>query len=152
MMMAILSTHKLIGFGCDVKTAFLTADPTHNVYCELPKRWNGDTPNDKDEVARCMKSVYGCKDASRNFYRKVSTEMTSKGFTVSTVDQCLWIKGSLEKGNFVAAGWYVDDCSIICSNEKLKAEFLKDIQEAFEITIDPLTEMLGVKITVHDKR
>ena len=146
LMMAIMSAYGLVGAGLDVKTAFLTADVNHDVYCEVPERWNGNKPNDPTKVAKLKKAVYGCKDSSRNFYLKVNQVMLAMGFTVSRVDQCLWTKGKIADNTFVGVGFYVDDASVIASTPQLKDGFLKEIQRHFAITQDPLTEMLGIKI------
>ena len=145
-MMAVMAAHDLVGAGLDVKTAFLTAPQPNDVYCEVPERWNGDKPNDPTKVGKLKKSVYGCKDSSRNFYLKVMEIMLTLGFEVSSVDQCLFVKGDVESKTLVAVGFYVDDATIICSNNELRDKFLKEFATHLDITIDPLTEMLGIKI------
>ena len=144
-MMSIMTSKMLVGTAFDIKTAFLTAPPSHDVYCELPTGYL-QTP-DQSKVALCKKSIYGCKDASRNFYLAVKSKMENMGFKESRADPCLWTKGNMEQNTFIAVGLYVDDGTIVSSSAKLADEFLQDLSKRFNITIDPLSEMLGIRIT-----
>jgi hypothetical protein len=58
-------------------------------------------------VCKLNKSIYGFKQASRQWYLKFNDTITSFGFKEKTVDQCIYLKVSGIKFLFLIL--YVDD-------------------------------------------
>ena len=69
----------------DVKTAFLNGDIGETIYMVQPE--NFELGNPKHLVCRLKKSIYGLKQASRQWYRKFDKVISSYGFEENTVDQ-----------------------------------------------------------------
>ena len=89
----------------DVKTAFLNGDLNEEVYMMQPE---GFVANDSGTlVCRLKKSIYGLKQASRQWYLKFHSVVASYGFVENKVDQCIYCKVSGRK--FIFLILYVDD-------------------------------------------
>ena len=71
----------------DVKTAFLHGDLKETIYMMLPEGFI--KLEDKGKVCLLKKSIYGLKQASRQWHRKFDEHMISSGFTSSQYDECV---------------------------------------------------------------
>lgn len=103
-----------------------------------------EKPND-NRVCKLKKSIYGLKQALRNWYQKFTTSIQSYGFKQSKVDHSLFL--FKEGGVFVATLIYVDDVILVGDNlDKIHAtkQFLDD---QFSIKdLGPLKFFLGVEV------
>ena len=74
----------------DVKTAFLNGDLNEEVYMMQPE---GFVANDSGTlVCRLKKSIYGLKQASKQWYLKFHSVVASYGFVENKVDQCIYCR------------------------------------------------------------
>ncbi|KAL6350236.1 hypothetical protein AAG906_004181 [Vitis piasezkii] len=74
----------------DVKTTFLNGDLSEEVYMSQPE---GFKENGKENmVCRLKRSIYGLKQASRQWYLKFDKIVTSFGFIKNKFDQCVYMK------------------------------------------------------------
>ena len=93
----------------DVPTAFLNADVDEEVYMELPEGYRGGK---EGMVCKLDKSLYGLKQASRNWYLLVSGFIVkSMGFKATISDPCLFYKRSMT-GQLIQIFLFVDDMQI----------------------------------------
>ena len=105
----------------DVKMAFLNGDLYEDVYMD---QLNGFVESGKEHmVCELRKSIYGLKQASRQWYLKFEHIVSSLGFKEFAVDQCIYLKNSGSK--FVILVIYVDDI-LLASND---VEFLHEIKQ-----------------------
>ena len=74
-----------------------------------PKGFAG--PGEEMKVCKLIKSLYGLKQASRQWHKKFNTHMLACGFTRSKYDSCVYFK---KKGGVSVAYLllYVDDMLI----------------------------------------
>ncbi|RVW91271.1 Retrovirus-related Pol polyprotein from transposon TNT 1-94 [Vitis vinifera] len=91
--MAIVAHFDLELHQMDVKTAFLNGDLDEDVNMEQP---TGFTEVGKEHlVCKLNKSIYGLKQASRQWYMKFDRNITQNGFKENTVDRCIYLRHML---------------------------------------------------------
>lgn len=74
----------------DVKTAFLNGDLEEEIYMAQPEGFVAD--GEEQHVCKLKKSIYGLKQASRQWYLKFDRVITSHGFKENVVDKCIYLK------------------------------------------------------------
>ncbi|RVW39088.1 Retrovirus-related Pol polyprotein from transposon TNT 1-94 [Vitis vinifera] len=138
----------------DVKTTFLNGDLSEVVYMSQPE---GFKANGKENmVCRLKRSIYGLKQASRQWYLKFEKIVTSFGFIKNKFDQCIYMKVNGSKYIFMVL--YIDDILLASSNVNLLNDTkrilstnfnMKDLGEAYfvlgiEIYRDRSRNLLGL--------
>jgi hypothetical protein len=110
--MALVTHYDLELHQMDVKTAFLNGDLLENVYMAQLK---GFIVKGKEHM-RChmRKSIYGLKQASRQWYLKFDETVRSFGFKENEEDNCIYAKFRNEK--FIFLILYVDDILLASSD------------------------------------
>uniref|UniRef100_A0A0A9Z310 Retrovirus-related Pol polyprotein from transposon TNT 1-94 n=1 Tax=Lygus hesperus TaxID=30085 RepID=A0A0A9Z310_LYGHE len=100
--------------------------------------------NQTEKVCALKKSLYGLKQAGRQWYKKLDARLKEIGFISSCSEPCLYIRGEGEDKILLAV--YVDDLIIASSNEKETEKLKKDITEVFEMRdIGELKYCLGIE-------
>ena len=97
----------------DVKTIFLNSDLEDEVYMKQPEGFS--FREGEHLVCKLKKSIYGLKQASRQWYYKFHGVSTSFGFVENPMDQCIYQKVSGSKTCFLVL--YVDDI-LLATNDK----------------------------------
>ena len=77
------------------------------------------------------RSIYGLKQASRQWYRKFNQMITSFGFKQNTIDQCIYLKFSRSK--FIILMLYVDDILLASSDVELLHETKQFLSSKFDM-------------------
>ncbi|KAA0037194.1 Retrovirus-related Pol polyprotein from transposon TNT 1-94 [Cucumis melo var. makuwa] len=123
----------------DINNAFLNGDLFEEVHMSLPLSYQTSQVPQKGKKLACKlnKSIYGFKQASRQWFLKFATALSSHGFHQSKSDYSLFTRG--HGHDFVALLVYVDDILLTRSSlqiinsvkEVLKGHFkLKDLGQA----------------------
>jgi Reverse transcriptase (RNA-dependent DNA polymerase) len=94
----------------DVVTGYLQSNLTENVYMEQPEGFSDES----GRVCHLKKSIYGLKQAGKNWKRKLDAELINYGLTRSKLDPCVYYS----KRDELTMAIYVDDFLIFYKNEK----------------------------------
>jgi hypothetical protein len=125
----------------DVSSAFLYAPMDEEVYVEQPK---GYEIGGKEMVCRMRMSMYGTKQASRNWYSTVHDSMMEMGFVQSENDKCLY--SLMEDGKYVKVIIHVDDFAVFHNDAALCADVYGKLCDKFKMKRGPLTFFLGMRV------
>jgi ATP-binding cassette subfamily B (MDR/TAP) protein 1 len=133
----------------DVKIAFLHGDLDKEIYMEQPE---GFEAKSKQLVCKLKKSLYGFKQAPRQWYNKFDSFMVDHGYAGTTSDHCVFMK-RFPNGNFIILLLYVDDMLIVGHDAK-KIHILKEqLSKYFAMKdLGPAKQILDMKITRDRKK
>ena len=71
----------------DVKTAFLNGELEEGIYMDQPDEFV--SKSQERMVCKLLKSLYGLKQASKQWHEKFNRTLTSAGFVVNEADKCV---------------------------------------------------------------
>ena len=127
----------------DVKIAFLNRDLEEEVYMRQPEGFISE--GNDHLVCKLKKSIYGLKQASRQWYLKFHNVISSFGFTENIMDQCIYHKISGSKIIFLVL--YVDDILLASSDLGLLHEVKRFLSQQFDMKdMDEASYAIGIKI------
>ena len=96
-------------------------------------------------VCKLKKSIYGLKQASRQWYLKFDEIVTSMGFVENKVDPCIYLKVSGSK--FIILVLYVDDILLASSSCDLLVETKSMLSKCFDMKdLGEASFVLGIEI------
>lgn len=128
----------------DVTTAFLHSPLKEEVYMRQPKGF--EEPGSEHLVCRLTKSLYGLKQASREWNKLLSSFLVSIGFTQCISDYCVFVKRT--DNAFVIIGTHTDDMAIV-GHDHLIEQTKQDITARFPCTDNGImTQHLGMEVDV----
>lgn len=127
----------------DVKTAFLNGELEEEIYMQQP---GGFVRHGTENlVCRLNKSIYGLKQASRQWYKKFDAVVTSYGFTENFVDESVYLKS--EGKSFIFLVLYVDDIILASSSMRLLNNTKAFLSKNFDMKdLGEACYVLGIEI------
>nr|GEX07499.1 retrovirus-related Pol polyprotein from transposon TNT 1-94 [Tanacetum cinerariifolium] len=126
----------------DLNNAFLHGDLDGEVYMKIPK---GFAKEGETRVCRLRKSLYGLKQASRNWYKRLTSFLLSLNFEQSKSDYSLFTYQ--KAGVYVAILIYVDDIIIVRDNSEKIQQIKQQLDDEFSIkNLGPLKYFLGIEV------
>ncbi|XP_075076494.1 uncharacterized protein LOC142163140 [Nicotiana tabacum] len=142
-LLTVVSARNWFAYQLDIQNAFLHGDLHEEVYMELPP---GLRRQGKNTVCRLHKSLYGLKQASRNWFLTFSEVIHKAGYQQSKADYSLFTKA---KGtSFTAILIYVDDI-LLTGNDLQEIEHIKGVLfKCFRIKdLGDLKYFLGIEFS-----
>ncbi|GMJ13708.1 hypothetical protein HRI_005040000 [Hibiscus trionum] len=140
----------------DVNNAFLNGQLDEEVYMKLSLGYNlkdsmscANLDESSNLVCKLNKSIYGLKQASRQWFHAFSQVILKCGFVQSPSDHSLFTKGTGD--DFIALLVYVDDV-VLAGKNLLLLEAVQDfLQSHFKLKLlGPLKYFLGFEIAMND--
>nr|GEU61260.1 putative ribonuclease H-like domain-containing protein [Tanacetum cinerariifolium] len=130
-------------YQMDVKSVFLYEKIKEEVYvCQPPGFEDLDFP---DKVYKVEKALYGLHQASRAWYKTLSTYLLDNGFHRGKMDKTLFIRR--HKDDILLVQVYVDDIIFGLTKKELCIEFEKMIHKKFQMSsMRELTFFLKIRI------
>ncbi|XP_010501746.1 PREDICTED: uncharacterized protein LOC104779049 [Camelina sativa] len=131
----------------DVSNAFLNGDLKEEIYMSLPpgygpKEGESFPPN---AVCKLRKSLYGLKQASRQWFLKLSESLVSLGFQGGTGDDTLFTRKTRDVHMAVLV--YVDDIIIASSSSSATVSITMAMKETFKLRdLGPPKYFLGLEV------
>ncbi|GJZ87017.1 putative RNA-directed DNA polymerase [Tanacetum coccineum] len=126
----------------DVNNAFLHGDLDEDVYMKIPQ---GFSKYGETRVCRLRKSLYGLKQASRNWYHKFTTFLFGLSFRHSKADHSLFIYQTASI--IVVVLIYVDDIIITGNCLNKIQEIKKQLDKEFSVKdLGPLKYFLRIEV------
>ena len=96
-------------------------------------------------VWQVVKSLYGGKNAGRNWYKALREYLLSEGFEQCYCEPCVFFRRVGDK--ILVIGAYVDDLIVLYSDDNDKDEWVNKVKSKFEFTLqDPLKDMCGIEV------
>lgn len=126
----------------DATTAFLQGDIEEKIYMKQPEMFDDGS----GRVCLLRKSIYGLKQASRQWNKKLNQVLLSGGYVRSTLDPCVYMcrNGS----SVVYAAIYVDDILIFSNNTQMKDSLKRRLSTSFEMKdLGEASSCVGIQVT-----
>jgi hypothetical protein len=87
-LIAVTASYGLIIHQMDVKTTFLNGELDEKIYMDQPEGFIEDGQENK--VCRLIKSLYGLKQALKQWHEKFDNTLIVAGFAVNESDTCVY--------------------------------------------------------------
>jgi len=125
----------------DVNNAFLHGELHEEIYMQVPPGMDSSA----GQVCKLNKSLYGLRQASRQWYEKLSSFLILQGYARSNADHSLFLRRT--DNSITIALVYVDDI-ILAGNDAVEIEKLTHLlNETFKIkNLGDLTYFLGLEV------
>uniref|UniRef100_A0A6N2M754 Retrovirus-related Pol polyprotein from transposon TNT 1-94 n=1 Tax=Salix viminalis TaxID=40686 RepID=A0A6N2M754_SALVM len=141
--LALVAHYDLELHQMDVKTAFLNGELEEEIYMDQPEGFVAT--GTENLVCRLRKSIYGLKQASRQWYIKFNDTILSYGFVEIIVDRCIYMKVSGSK--FAILVLYVDDILIAANDMGMLNDVKKYLSSNFEMKdMGEASYVIGIEI------
>jgi hypothetical protein len=129
MLLSLAASHGLLVHQMDVKKAFLNGELEEEIYMD---QLDGFLANGQEgKVCKLLKSLYGLKQALKQWHEKFNKTLTPASFVVNEADKCGYYR--YVGGEGVILCLYVDDILIFGSNINMIKEVKDFLSSNFEM-------------------
>ena len=115
----------------DVKTAFLNGELQEDIYMHQPLGFIKE--GQEEMVCKLEKSIYGLKQASRQWFLKFDEKVTTFGFKENKADDCIYIYIKVCGSRFIFLVLYVDDILLASNDMNLLKETKGLLAKTFDM-------------------
>jgi hypothetical protein len=143
LILAIVAHMDLELYQMDVRIAFLYEELNEEIYMDQPLELK--TKGQERKVCKLKRSIYGLKQASRQWNIKFHQAILKGGFTMMEEDHCVYLKRS--NNSFIILSLYVNDILIAGNSKEMIDTTKKWLSSNFEMKdMGEASYVLGVKI------
>lgn len=142
-LLAISAFEDLYLHSVDITTAFLNGDLDETIYMKQPQGFQEGRP---DMVMLLQKAIYGVKQGSRQWNKKLHSVLSGMGFERLESEQSIYIykRGPIR----LIIPVFVDDLTIASSDPKAIDDFVVELKTHFELRdLGDTSLLLGIEIT-----
>ena len=127
----------------DVKTAFLNGDLNETIFMAQPE---GFAIKGKEHMGcKLKKSIYGLKQASRQWNLKFNEVIKKFGFKENDVDSCIYVK--VKGGKLIILVLYVEDILLACNDKNMLHETKNFLSSNFDMKdLGDASYVIGIEI------
>jgi hypothetical protein len=87
-LLSLTASHGLLIHQMDIKTTFLNEELEKEIYMIQPDGFV--VKGQEDNVCKLLKSLYGLKQAHKQWHEKFNVTLISAGFSVNETDRCVY--------------------------------------------------------------
>ena len=149
MMMNKIAKGKLSTRHADIGTAFLNGILEEEIYMEIPEGYSEIMGIPLPEGHNCLKlkkTLYGLKQASRQWHLHLKNTLENLGFSNNKLDPCLFKRVRNGETEYVAV--YVDDLIIAAKDPKVISKLMDSLKSQYDLRDEgELNYFLGMNIT-----
>jgi len=131
----------------DIKGAYLNGELNDNEILYMHHPLGYKASNAGTRVLCLIKTLYGLKQSGRWWYQKLMSVFAKLGFKQCAVDQAVYYRVVIVKGELTVVVVHVDDCSIVATTISLIDELKAGLCKHFKVTdLGELHWMLSIEI------
>ena len=146
-LLSLVSIHGWHLHQLDVNNAFLHGDFNEAVYMKVPQ---GVSSPKSRQVCKLLKSLYGLKQAKRQWFEKLTQFLYAHGFVQATSDHTLFTKSTTS--SFTALLVYVDEIILASTSLTVFDELKLALHQTFKIkNLGQLKFFLGLEVAHSSK-
>jgi hypothetical protein len=143
LVLALTAIQDLCLHSLDISNAFLNGELEEEIYMKQPE---GFHQGDPDDVCLLLKTIYGLKQAGRQWNKKIHQILESLGFRRLKSDNSLYIY-SRDEVKIIMPIW-VDDITLASNSQSSIDKVIKELSSHFKLRdLGPTTYLLGIEIT-----
>lgn len=141
--LSIAGKYKMIVNHLDVKAAFLNGKISETIFMKQPQGFISDNP---DLVCLLKKSLYGLKQAARQWNNALHEALINLNFVQSLNDPCLYCRNTNDSICYIIV--HVDDILIAGVTQKQIDEIENKLSKLFQIkNLGQIKNYLGIEAT-----
>ena len=142
--LAVVAAEDLECSQYDIKNAFTESHLKEEIYLQPPK----GVPVKKGLVWKALRSLYGLKQAARDWNRLIKKELVDWGFAQSLADPCMFVHTE----NSVRLLVYVDDIVAAAKKQGELKWFYEKLSKRFSAkNLGEINKILGARVTRNRK-
>jgi hypothetical protein len=131
----------------DVKMAFLNGELDEEIYMDQPDGFV--VGGQEGKVCKLLKSLYGVKQAHKQWHEKFERTLTDEGFVVNEADKCVYYRYGGGEGVILCL--YVDDILIFGTSLDVIKEVKDFLSRCFEMKYLGVADViLNIKLLKDD--
>ena len=128
-LLSLAASHSLLVHQIDIKTTFLNVELEEEIYTDQPDGFI--SKGQEGKVCRLLKSLYGLKQALKQWHEKFNITLTSADFVVNEANKCVYYRYGGGEGVILCL--YVDDILIFGNNVNVIKEVKDFLSSNFEM-------------------